>query len=90
MSYGREPGTPYVQTFFCKENKIIHPNLNQTLKCIYCVTQRDRDLFEARQRMNWFLQGYRIHNLGRLFSKMTTEEICKQFNIKLNYFKPWL
>ena len=43
--------------------------------------------FEAKQRLKWFIDGYFIHNLGSLFSKISTERICELYNVELSYFR---
>ena len=43
--------------------------------------------FEAKQRLKWFIDGYFIHNLGSLFSNISTERICELYNIDLSYFR---
>lgn len=43
--------------------------------------------YEATQRLKWFLDGYFIHGLGKLFSKISSERICELYNVELNYFK---
>lgn len=45
--------------------------------------------YEAMQRLNWFLDGYFIHGLGELFSKISTEKICELYNVQLNYFRKY-
>ena len=80
----------YEIAFYCQTNHIIHPNLKSILKCNLCVNEQDKLIYEAQQRMNWFLKDHFIHNLNNSFSKLTTEEICKQYNVNIKYFKPWL
>ncbi len=43
--------------------------------------------FEAKKRLEWFLNGYFIHNLGKLFKTISTERICELYNVDLSYFK---
>ena len=45
--------------------------------------------YEATQRLKWFLDGYFIHGLGKLFSKISTERICELYNVELNYFRKY-
>ena len=45
------------------------------------------DEYEAKQRLKWFIDGYFIHYLGSLFSKMSTERICELYNVEMSYFK---
>jgi hypothetical protein len=43
--------------------------------------------YEAQQRLKWFIDGYFIHCLGSLFSKISTERICEIYNIDLDFFR---
>ena len=43
--------------------------------------------YEGKQRLKWFIDGYFIHSLGSLFSKISTERICEIYNIDLDYFR---
>ena len=43
--------------------------------------------YEAKQRLKWFIDGYFIHCLGSLFSKMSTERICELYNVEMSYFR---
>ena len=45
--------------------------------------------YGATQRLKWFLDGYFIHGLGKLFSKISTERICELYNVELNYFRKY-
>lgn len=42
--------------------------------------------YESKQRLKWFLDGYFIHCLGELFSKIPTKRICELYNFELEYF----
>lgn len=80
----------YEVSFYCESNKLIHPNLKSVLKCDKCISELDRIEYEAKQRLKWFIDGYFTHNLGNTFSKITTEEICNTYNVKMSYFRPHL
>tara|TARA_R110000772_G_scaffold17946_3_gene49944 strand:+ start:111013 stop:111186 length:174 start_codon:yes stop_codon:yes gene_type:complete len=54
------------------------------------MTEGDKLVYEANQRSKWFIEGYFIHNLGNLFSKLSTERICELYNVELKYFRPWI
>lgn len=43
--------------------------------------------FEAKQRLRFLIDGYFIHCLGDLFSKISTERLCEIYNVELNYFR---
>jgi hypothetical protein len=48
----------------------------------------DSELFEAKRRCEWFIDGMGKHGLTvELFSMMSTEEICLIYNVELSYFK---
>lgn len=53
-----------------------------------CIINRME--YEAKQRLKWFIDGYFIHNLGSLFSKVKTERICELYNVEIGYFRPWV
>jgi hypothetical protein len=76
--------------WYCNTNKEIHSNTQQYLRCKDCVSIMERIEYEAMKRMEWFLDNYFIHNLGKSFSKIETEEICHIYNIKITYFRPWI
>lgn len=42
--------------------------------------------YESVQRLKWFLDGYFIHGLGSLFSKISTKKICELYNVEKSYF----
>lgn len=44
--------------------------------------------YEAKKRLEWFISGYYIHNLGSLFSKIPTERICEIYNVDIEFFRP--
>jgi|688.fasta_scaffold94519_8 hypothetical protein len=88
-SNGFEETFFYEVSFYCEPNKLIHPNLKTVLKCNKCITKLDKMEYEAIQRLNWFLDNYFNYNLEN-FSKLKTEEICEKYNIKINYFRPYL
>lgn len=87
---GEEREVFYETSFYCEPNKLIHTSLKSVLKCGKCVSKLDLMEYEAQQRLKWFIDGYFIHNLGSLFSKTPTEQICKDYNIKISYFRPHL
>ena len=80
----------YEKKWYCTEKKEIHGSQKEFLKCKHCVSELDKLEYEALKRLEWFLNGYFIHNLSSDFSKISTERICETYNIKLNYFKPWI
>ena len=80
----------YDVSFYCDANKLIHPNLKSVLRCDKCASVLDKLEYEAIQRLKWFIDGYFVHNLGSSFSSMTTEDVCKTYNIKMSYFRPHL
>ena len=81
----------YNTSWFCNENKIIHPNIKSYLNCKSCISQIDKMEYEALQRLNFLIDGYFIHNLGGgLFTKLSTEEVCKTYNVDIKFFRPWL
>ena len=43
--------------------------------------------YEAKQRLKWLIEGYFIHCLGSLGSKMSTERICELYNVEMSYFR---
>jgi hypothetical protein len=46
------------------------------------------DIYEAQQRLRWFIYGIGIHGLTpELFSKISTERLCELYNVELNFFK---
>lgn len=48
----------------------------------------ESQIYEARQRCNWFIDGYFKHGLTpELFSKMSTESICEIYNVEIDYFR---
>jgi hypothetical protein len=49
----------------------------------------DEIIYEAQQRLRWFIYGIGIHGLTpELFSKMSTERIVELYNIEMSFFKP--
>jgi hypothetical protein len=36
----------YDKSFYCSENKIIHPNVKSVLSCKYCITEKDKEEHE--------------------------------------------
>ena len=44
--------------------------------------------YEAKQRINWFIDGMNQHGLSpELFSKLSTERIVEIYNIEMSYFR---
>lgn len=44
-------------------------------------------IYEAHQRLTWFVYGIGIHGLTpELFSKIPTERICELYNVEIDYF----
>jgi len=76
--------------WYCNTKKEIHGNTKEYLRCKDCVSDLEKLEYEAIKRMEWFLNGYFVHCMGKLFSKTSTEDICRTYNIKLNYFRPWI
>jgi hypothetical protein len=79
----------YETSFYCLENKIIHPNLKSALKCNDCFSELERIEYEAVKRLEWFTENYVKLNLDGNFSKMSTEDICKKYKLNIRNFKPW-
>lgn len=49
----------------------------------------DEQLYEANQRMKWFIDGYFIHCIpSYMWSKLTTERIVELYNVEMDYFRP--
>lgn len=80
----------YDVSFFCNENKTIHSNVKSTLNCRHCVAEEDKAEYEAKKRLEWFINGYEQHNLGNNFKNISTERICELYNVELKYFRPWI
>lgn len=48
----------------------------------------NEEIYEAQQRLTWFIYGIGIHGLPpELFSKISTERLCELYNVELNFFK---
>ena len=46
-------------------------------------------LYEANQRMKWFIDGYNIHCIPAcLWANLTTERIVELYNVEMEYFRP--
>lgn len=80
----------YEVAWYCNENKSIHSNLKSTLNCKCCKPTQDKIEYEALKRLEFLVNGYFIHCLGSQFSKLSTERICELYNVKMNYFRPWV
>ena len=49
----------------------------------------DEQLYEAKQRMRWFINGYFIHCIpSSMWSILTTERIVELYNVEMEYFRP--
>ena len=49
----------------------------------------DEQLYEANQRMKWFIDGYLIHCIpSYMWSKLTTERIVELYNVEMDYSRP--
>ena len=79
----------YDKSFWCNEHGIIHGSLKSKLKCKSCITEFDKLEHEYCKRIEWLFDNYRLYNISN-FSKITTEELCKKFNLKISHFRPWL
>lgn len=45
-------------------------------------------LYEAKQRCFWFIEKYEAHGLSPdTFNVLTTDMLCEQYNIDIDYFK---
>jgi hypothetical protein len=48
----------------------------------------EAELYEARQRCFWFIDGIGIHGLdSKLFSSISTERLCEMYNIDISFFR---
>lgn len=44
-------------------------------------------IFEAEQRVKWFISGIGIHGISaNLFYNLTTKRLCELYNIEESYF----
>jgi hypothetical protein len=49
----------------------------------------DEQLYEAKQRMRWFINGYFIHCIpANMWNRLTTERIVELYNVEMDYFRP--
>lgn len=83
---GKLDGSEYEKAWFCNENKIIHSTFKQYLRCKHCISETDKENFEKEKRDSFFSWHY----LGDSYSKTPLETICQSYNVKLEYFKPWI
>jgi hypothetical protein len=48
----------------------------------------DKMIYEAQQRLSWYINGIGIHGLSpELFSRLSTERIVEIYNIEMSFFK---
>ena len=48
----------------------------------------EKEIYEARQRCLWFIEGFHLHGLDhKLFSSISTETICEIYNVDISYFR---
>ncbi len=66
--------------------EIIYVFLAQLKNKHYICTMTE---YEAKKRLEWFIDGYFIHCLGSSFANLTTERICELYNVELDYFRPY-
>ena len=49
----------------------------------------DEQIYEATQRIKWFIDGYFIHCIpASMWSSVTTERIVELYNVEMEYFRP--
>jgi len=75
----------YEKSWFCNTNKTIHANLKQYLNCKYCICESEKVEFEKIRRLLFFSNHY----LGDSYKDTPLDVICRSYNIKLEYFRPW-
>ena len=105
MSKIRKKVIDYNPGFYDKENKFIqyerswvcqsdanisHNSPRVAINCKHCFPELDKIEYEAEQRLKWFIDNYFIHCLDELFSRTSTEDICRIYNVKIQYFRPWI
>jgi hypothetical protein len=88
--YKKDCWISYERKWFCQENKIIHNSAKDFINCTHCCPIIDKIEFEGLQRMNFLIDNYVSKNLDSTFNKLTTEEIANKYNVKLNFFRPWI
>jgi len=48
----------------------------------------DKMIYEAKQRIAWYIDGIDKHGLSRqLFSGLSTERIVELYNVEMSYFR---
>jgi hypothetical protein len=48
----------------------------------------DEMIYEAQQRLSWYINGIGIHGLSpELFSRLSTERIVEIYNVEMSFFK---
>lgn len=51
----------------------------------------EQKLYEAQQRIHWFIDGIGIHGLStEVFSYLSTERLCELYNVEIEHFRPHL
>ena len=46
--------------------------------------------YESEKRLEWFINGINKHGLTpKVFSKISTERICKIYNIEMSFFRKY-
>lgn len=83
---GKLDNSEYEKSWYCNENKIVHSTFKQYLKCSHCVNENDKKDFE-KERRAFFLSW---HYLGESYLHTPLEIICQSYNVKLQYFRPWI
>jgi hypothetical protein len=49
----------------------------------------EEQLYEAKKRMGWFIDGYFIHCIpSSMWSIISTERIVELYNVEMEYFRP--
>jgi hypothetical protein len=47
----------------------------------------DKMIYEAQQRLSWYINGIGIHGLSpELFSRLSTERIVEIYNVEMSFF----
>jgi hypothetical protein len=48
----------------------------------------DEQVYEAKQRMRWFIDGYFIHCItSSMWNNLSTERIVELYNVEMDFFK---
>ena len=49
----------------------------------------DEQIYEATQRMKWFIDGYFVHCIpAHMWPNLSTERIVVLYNVDMEYFRP--